>query len=157
MYIANVRQTFIDGGLIANNPSEYALIEAKRVWPNQKLKFLLSLGTGVPSIGLEATPGLLSTLDFAISTYTSSHNIHKRVLERMREFNMLDIYSRLSPDRGEGNSPLDLSEKEKLSQLCNATDVYLAECERHKTRDFEALHCHFNFDIGGSSPKSGHA
>jgi predicted acylesterase/phospholipase RssA len=48
MYIDNPRPgiRYIDGGLGHNNPSEVALDEARRVWPNIKHFCLISVGTG---------------------------------------------------------------------------------------------------------------
>jgi predicted acylesterase/phospholipase RssA len=38
--------TFIDGGLVYNNPAELALSEAKKIWTTAKKVRLVSLGTG---------------------------------------------------------------------------------------------------------------
>jgi predicted acylesterase/phospholipase RssA len=38
--------TFVDGGLLHNNPSELALLEAEKIWPRTKKFCLVSLGTG---------------------------------------------------------------------------------------------------------------
>ena len=35
-----------DGGLVANNPSGVAFHEAKKLWPNREVDFILNLGTG---------------------------------------------------------------------------------------------------------------
>jgi len=39
--------TFVDGGIVANNPVEEALKEANIIWPDIGVGVLLSLGTGV--------------------------------------------------------------------------------------------------------------
>jgi hypothetical protein len=39
-------QNFVDGGLAHNNPSELALQEVERIWPNVRRVCLVSIGTG---------------------------------------------------------------------------------------------------------------
>ena len=39
-------RTFVDGGMFANNPALFALLEAKKVWPEETDFQLISLGTG---------------------------------------------------------------------------------------------------------------
>jgi hypothetical protein len=41
-------ERFLDGGLVANNPSQYALIEARSMWPHRPIGMLVSVGTGQP-------------------------------------------------------------------------------------------------------------
>lgn len=36
----------MDGGTVANNPAELALMEAKAIWPQRNVAVLVSLGTG---------------------------------------------------------------------------------------------------------------
>jgi hypothetical protein len=40
---------FVDGGLVANNPMEIAILEALRLWPGRRLS-VVSLGTGFPTM-----------------------------------------------------------------------------------------------------------
>ena len=55
-------RTFVDGALIANNPSLVALQEAHRIWPNERIGFLLSVGVGsTPTT--ERQEGISSYLD----------------------------------------------------------------------------------------------
>jgi patatin-like phospholipase/acyl hydrolase len=40
---------FIDGGVVANNPTEIAIFEAMRLWPGRRIS-VVSLGTGAPVV-----------------------------------------------------------------------------------------------------------
>jgi hypothetical protein len=44
--IDKLKQTYGDGGLGYNNPSQLALVEAKSLWPSSKSLCLVSIGTG---------------------------------------------------------------------------------------------------------------
>lgn len=43
-------ETFIDGGLLVNNPVKSVLEQAKELYPNSDIDYILSLGTGMPSV-----------------------------------------------------------------------------------------------------------
>lgn len=47
-------QEYIDGGVIINNPSMSAYVEAKKMWPNEEIK-VLAIGTGYPNTPFTGT------------------------------------------------------------------------------------------------------
>jgi calcium-independent phospholipase A2-gamma len=83
--------TFVDGGLVANNPSLIAYEEALRIWGDRPINCILSVGTGktlpdkkpsVMDLMMNLVPGqlskivdlgkiLLQTIDIATSSETT--------------------------------------------------------------------------------------
>lgn len=49
---------FVDGGVVAPNPTEFALFEAAKIWPDRRVDIVVSLGTGNSSHP-EAKPAVL--------------------------------------------------------------------------------------------------
>lgn len=78
---------YVDGGMGYNNPSELALIEARRIWPNGTRFGLISIGTGRPkanaiqlSEAAEADPDSQRTIFEDIKSYLP--NIVSRIWDK---------------------------------------------------------------------------
>ncbi len=103
---------FVDGGVTANNPAEIALQEAKRLWPNNEVKLLVSLGTGSMA---EFAPNRAMEV---VKSATETEQTHQRVLSLLN-----NRYKRFNPpvpvvDLAEANENL-------LSQLKELTRIHL--------------------------------
>ncbi len=92
-----------DGGVIANNPSLYAYVEAKKMYPECKCFHILSIGTAndVHTTSRDATSGLLSWIDQVSPMYMTAQ---RRTVDYIMEDSGLADYLRV-------NSPMDTSIK----------------------------------------------
>lgn len=71
--------TLTDGGMRNNNPSEIALQEARRLWPNRVCDVVVSLGSGMFH-GLESHTGdVVKLFSHVINLVTSGRGIWERV------------------------------------------------------------------------------
>lgn len=74
---------FIDGGVVINNPSLSAYIDAKKKWPNEEIK-VLSLGTGHPSNPLNGAQdwgGIQWIANGLVSVFTDQSHIDYQMRE----------------------------------------------------------------------------
>lgn len=92
-----------DGGVIANNPSLYAYVEAKKMYPECKCFHILSIGTAgdVHTTSRDETSGLLSWIDQVYPMYTTAQ---RRTVDYIMEDSGLADYLRI-------NTPMDTSIK----------------------------------------------
>ncbi len=87
-------EILVDGGVVANNPSLYAYIEAKKLYPNCKKFNILSLSTGgrIHTMTMEETKGLLSWVEQVNPMYSCAQ---KRttdiILQSLPEVNYVRI------------------------------------------------------------------
>ena len=132
---------FIDGGVVANNPTEIAIFEAMRLWPGRRIS-VVSLGTGEPVVEPGATKaskkapaGSLSSstlppmhksvepLFDIIAAATDSELIHQRA-KAWLDSQAKARYVRLNPPC----PAFDLAacNKEELDQMVAHAKAYLA-------------------------------
>lgn len=92
-----------DGGVIANNPSLYAYVEAKKLYPECRCFHILSIGTAndVHTTTRESTSGLISWIDQVSPMYMTAQ---RRTVDYIMEDSGLADYLRI-------NSPMDTSIK----------------------------------------------
>ena len=137
--------SYVDGGLKHNNPSEIAIAEAERIWPQAKRFVLVSIGTGkqglgtipkvvkskskVPILGtlLKTKRGLdvlaaIGKLGFELST--ASEEVHNRIYatansrtDRYKRF----PYFRFDVPNVDG---IELQEWQKIEELGSITTSY---------------------------------
>ncbi len=92
-----------DGGVIANNPSLYAYVEAKKMYPECRCFHILSIGTAndIHTTSRDSTSGLLSWIDQVSPMYSTAQ---RRTVDYIMEDSGLADYLRI-------NSPMDTSIK----------------------------------------------
>ncbi len=100
--------SYVDGGLVANNPTKMAILESKELWENSKIDLILSIGTGTlsPDKGSSTIKGLSGEL---LTLVTNSDLIHQEVIELLYNFSKDTEYFRFSPI-GLGSVKLDTSD-----------------------------------------------
>lgn len=87
-------EILVDGGVVANNPSIYAYIEAKKLYPNCSKFHILSLSTGgkIHTMSLEDTYGLLSWVDQVNPMFsTAQKRTTDYVLQNMQDVDYIRI------------------------------------------------------------------
>lgn len=108
-YVTHERQ-FTDGGLRHNNPSELALQETQRLWPDKHCDCVLSLGTGQVSDPNQLTtaPGethtgdIIKLLGHVINLVTSGQGIWDRVVSTLDQ--QYDHFPKESDHTSDGDS-----------------------------------------------------
>jgi len=71
------RQRFVDGGILANNPTLIALTEAAALWPKATVSCVVSVGTGMPSSRPHTATTALDWASYIINDISlSSHVTH---------------------------------------------------------------------------------
>ena len=92
-----------DGGVIANNPSLYAYVEAKKMYPECRCFHILSIGTAndVHTTSRNETSGLISWIDQVSPMYMTAQ---RRTVDYIMEDSGLADYLRI-------NTPMDTSIK----------------------------------------------
>jgi len=121
---------YVDGGMIANNPTELAIFEAHRLWKDRYIQCIVSIGTGVPT----QTPGsqnVLRLVNEIVNIATDSEMTNTRVKEWLKFVHPKPDYFRLSPP-GIGSINLDASSKTILLEMEKATNLYMEQPEQQQ-------------------------
>ena len=126
-FIDKNKNKFVDGGLVANNPTNLAILESKELFYSGTLNLILSIGTGDMTPGKGSTtlknlPGELLTL------MTNSELIHHEVIEFLFDFSRDTNYFRFSPE-GLGSVKLDTSDVVILKNGELETEKYMKKQE----------------------------
>lgn len=117
---------YSDGGLGHNNPADLVLNEARSLWgPNQKIGYLLSIGTGYNEKLLQTfnSVGDWIKIPRILSERTLCCERTHRRLEADRT--LKGIYHRFSPKM---KIKVQLHEWDKMEELKGIVEQYLAEC-----------------------------
>mmetsp|Transcript_1298 Transcript_1298/g.1744 ORF Transcript_1298/g.1744 Transcript_1298/m.1744 type:complete len:214 (+) Transcript_1298:701-1342(+) len=69
---------FSDGGLVANNPIELAYFEARKLFPNDEIELIVSVGTGEPTLEYKNRSNIFWLGEVMINIATDSEAIHNR-------------------------------------------------------------------------------
>lgn len=113
-------RAFLDGGLVANNPSAIALHEARALFPNRAVQCVVSLGTGrkaqpaAPASGRLKTPQWLATMKTLAKAATRTEDVHHLLTDTLPLSGI--AYFRLNPPLDERLS-LDETSPDKLMML----------------------------------------
>ena len=109
---------FEDGGIMANNPSEIALVEYKdSLYSSGKSKkpiLLVSIGTGKQI----AATGIARYLQALIN----SENVHQKMLNRSEDSREELTYHRLDPDNLQ---QIDFDDPKKADEIIKVTEHYI--------------------------------
>jgi predicted acylesterase/phospholipase RssA len=115
-----------DGALVANNPSLIALQEAHRIWPNEKIGFLLSVGVGTTPTS-ERQEGISSYIDTGSALLESATDVQEvhRALEVISSLIPGLNYERLAPCDERCDMELDCVDPASWQALEDAADEYI--------------------------------
>lgn len=122
-YVDEYGDKYIDGGVVANNPTEIAIFEGYHLWPDANINFILSIGTGK----LKVTSGTLNLKGLSVellNMLTNSEITHNRLLEWIRDYATWMKYYRFSPE-DLGSLPLDTINPNILSNGEILTERYM--------------------------------
>lgn len=126
--------SFIDGGVFANNPSMCAYAEAKNMWGDEEPIYLLSLGTGEDLIGYDYNKivnwGVLQwALPFFKQTSISSTATVDYML-KVFSHGSGDIYTRLQTGLDSDTLQMDDASDENLIRLENFAEQLIINNEQ---------------------------
>ena len=143
---------YVDGGIGYNNPTEEAIREAHRIWPNRKIGCLVSIGTGLmqPISGttrtkeqlgtfaggvlqrmMPLTAEKLSVAEYCTQLATSCQMIHTHVVQNPsieKKPQQRPRYYRFNVISGMNDIGID--EANKLNEISQMTDAYVRDPER---------------------------
>ena len=130
-------ETFIDGGMLANNPVKFVLGQAEEIFPNSNIDYVLSLGTGEPSvikINVHDSPFkrfLPTNIILVKALVEIATDCESTADEVERKFSDTPgVYYRLNVNRG--LEEVSLSEWTKLTSVVAHTRAYLGKEDVHK-------------------------
>ncbi|KAJ8301954.1 hypothetical protein KUTeg_020941 [Tegillarca granosa] len=117
-----------DGGVKANNPTAIALHECKRLWPDEPLQCVISLGNGRYEPNLEVyskkTINLVDKAQKIAESATDTEDTHITLDDILPH----STYFRFNPYMSE-DFPLDTIDSSKLLQLSQDAEMYLRKNE----------------------------
>ena len=116
---------FVDGGLVANNPTWHAVIEAQRRWPGRPIGVVVSLGCGkCVQQAKRETGGVLYWAGEVMNMATESAKTHKQVKAYVQTLQPKPAYFRLEGHMGD--VALDEYRPEKLEAMRAGEAHFLA-------------------------------
>lgn len=127
-------KSYIDGGIVANNPSVMLWMEAIKKFDKNNNYHIVSLGTGDFQKRIESQKvnggGLITWLKYLprlISSHQQNHtfNILNFFMKDSKKSKQEGIYTRLNPTLIGESSALDNYSPEHLNNLIRNTDIYL--------------------------------
>lgn len=134
---------YVDGALIANNPTEIAYKEAQTLWKERPLDYILSIGTGKPPEE-EVKNNFLSWTTTLVNRATDPEIIHQREKERFTNKanteGRVNNYFRLNPPNI--GFDLDATSEESMNLMIKHTKEYL-----ETPRIMKKIHMFGNFVI----------
>ena len=116
---------FVDGGLVANNPTWHAMMEAHRLWPGRPIGVVVSLGCGkCVQQAKKETGGVLYWAGEVMNMATESAKTHKQVKAYVQTLQPKPAYFRLEGHMGD--VALDEYRPEKLAEMRAGEAHFLA-------------------------------
>jgi len=134
-------ELYVDGGIVASNPTAVAVHEARTVFPGVPLEVIVSVGTGVfteikvpPRVGWDGV--VAQILDSATDAEQVHHVLQDvfgegRTAQHSGTKMASTKYFRFNAVVGEPDSfPIDETDPRRLQELCDIVDNYMAEDEQ---------------------------
>lgn len=116
--------TFLDGGILANNPVGIAIHEARKIWPNTNIDCIVSIGTGketsAPNTNGITIKGLILSL---IEGATDTENLSNLLSDLLSP----TVYFRFQPIHPAMRCKLDETRKERIEELEQAANEYVEQ------------------------------
>eukprot|EP01124_Arcella_intermedia_P017581 TRINITY_DN2434_c0_g1_i1.p1 TRINITY_DN2434_c0_g1~~TRINITY_DN2434_c0_g1_i1.p1 ORF type:complete len:564 (-),score=121.87 TRINITY_DN2434_c0_g1_i1:63-1754(-) len=119
---------YVDGGMVANNPTEIGIFEAHSLWQYQHINTIVSLGTGVP-VDTKGSSNILKLVNEIVNIATDSELTHLRITEWLKFANPTPNYFRISPPEL-GSVKLDESDRNTLLDMERRTQLYMEAPEQ---------------------------
>jgi predicted acylesterase/phospholipase RssA len=134
-------ELYVDGGIVASNPTAVALHEARSVFPGVPLELVVSVGTGKfaeikvpPRVGWD---GVVAQILDSATDAEQVHNVLEDVFGEGRTSQLCGTnvastkYFRFNAIVGVANDfPIDEIDENRLEELCDIVDRYMAEEEQ---------------------------
>jgi predicted acylesterase/phospholipase RssA len=133
-----IKERFIGGGLLCNNPVAYVLTEAQSLFPSGHVACIVSIGTGMPKvIGLAESDGFQKILPQNLikvlkDIATDCEGVSEQIGSRFTEWT--NFYFRFNVDRG--LQDVSLAEWKKLEEVKTHTNKYLEQHDIDRKVDF---------------------
>ena len=121
-------ETFVDGGIGANNPVAYVMERAKHIWPGSNIRCLVSIGTGIPR-PKSISGNFFKVVQVMASISTDTERAADQFLREHREMALNDQYFRFSVNRGLENIGMD--EVASLDEISTVTSTYCMSEQPH--------------------------
>lgn len=115
--------SFIDGGVLENNPTGVAIHESKNIWPNSHIHCVVSIGTGKEEP--VTNPNGTSTLKAIASALIEGATNTESVANLLSDILSPESYFRFQPHHPAMCCKLDETRKSKLDALQQAVDDYI--------------------------------
>eukprot|EP00574_Skeletonema_japonicum_P001739 CAMPEP_0201738156 /NCGR_PEP_ID=MMETSP0593-20130828/44245_1 /ASSEMBLY_ACC=CAM_ASM_000672 /TAXON_ID=267983 /ORGANISM="Skeletonema japonicum, Strain CCMP2506" /LENGTH=713 /DNA_ID=CAMNT_0048232287 /DNA_START=41 /DNA_END=2182 /DNA_ORIENTATION=- len=135
-------ELYVDGGILASNPTSVAVHEARSVFPDIPIELIVSVGTGrfeeikvPPRVGWD---GIVAQI---LDSATDAEQVHHAMEDVFGEGSNAQggskmsstQYFRFNPLIGEPDSfPIDEIDPDRLQELCDIVDRYMDEDEQKK-------------------------
>jgi len=123
------QELFQDGGLVANNPTEVAILMSNTyIWPGRPIDLVVSLGTGKSpkaakaaapkhSSSTEASEQLLGLIQGVIKTSTNCQATHKKIQRHRTLLHEGSCYVRLNIRLPPTFQSMDTTDKQALAEI----------------------------------------
>lgn len=117
---------YLDGGLGANNPVNFAVKKAKNIWPEVNIACLVSIGAGFTRLKHQSTQ-LFGLFKYLRSVVTETEQTAAIFASVNREMTIASRYFRFNVDYGEKNYSFD--EQKAIAGIEYAAKEYCARVE----------------------------
>ena len=154
--------TFVDGGLVANNPTKCAIAEAQGIWPGRPIGCVVSIGTGKTpkrrdsngsAVGVEGTSdkAALGWVKTLATLPTGTYQVHQEAKDQLKFYNPPGLpqpcYFRFDAHHLD-KVPLDGCTEPVIAKMRRLTATYID----HKSDRFNEAALALTMLSGGMAP-----